>query len=369
MADETMQRDTSMKMMPRRIPLNGTFELTLRCNLHCKMCMLRHADSENASMMERELTAQQWVDMARQAADSGTLNLLITGGEPLLRPDFCEIWEGIYKQGFLTTLFTNATLVTPEIMETLRKYPPHRIGITIYGASPEVYERVCGNADAFEMAKEGTKDLLTLPSSFEFRSTIIKENFDDVSNIEAFIRREFGWNGVVQMPRTVFPAVRGGCSDVPSVRLDPVDNIRLMFHRGVDYLREKVGSSFDPGNLHYEFHTDLDNAEYREHYTLLGCDAGMSSYTISYDGRMLACQLMDVSSVDARTVPLAEAWERLPYTVRIPPMNDRCAACKDAVHCQNCYASRLAESGSLTGWCEYECEDAQEIVRLIKGDK
>lgn len=96
--------------MPRRIPVNGTFELTVRCNLHCKMCMFRHDDRENPELMAKELTAAQWIDMARQAAEAGTMNLLITGGEPLLRPDFCEIWEGIYRQGFVTTLYTNATL-------------------------------------------------------------------------------------------------------------------------------------------------------------------------------------------------------------------------------------------------------------------
>lgn len=51
--------------MPRRIPVNGTFELTVRCNLHCKMCLFRHADSENARLLAEEMTADEWIDMAR----------------------------------------------------------------------------------------------------------------------------------------------------------------------------------------------------------------------------------------------------------------------------------------------------------------
>ena len=88
-----------LREMPKRNPTNGTFELTVRCNLHCKMCLFRHADSENAALRVSELTAAEWIDLARQAAEAGTLGLLITGGEPMLRPDFCEIWEGVYRQG------------------------------------------------------------------------------------------------------------------------------------------------------------------------------------------------------------------------------------------------------------------------------
>ena len=135
-----MENQNTMRIlteMPKRIPKNGTFELTVRFNLHCKMCLFRHDDKENPELMAKELTAEQWIDMARQAAEAGTMSLLITGGEPMLRPDFCEIWEGIYKQGFVMELYTNATLVSEQVIETLRKFPPHIIGVTIYGASPE----------------------------------------------------------------------------------------------------------------------------------------------------------------------------------------------------------------------------------------
>ena len=167
-----------------RNPSSGTFELTIRCNLHCKMCLFRHDDSVNAEIMANELSADQWIDMARQAAEVGTFSLLITGGEPMLRPDFCEIWEGIYKFGFLLTLYTNATLVTPKVMETLRKYPPHTIGVTIYGASPETYGRLCGSSSAFERMLDGVHQLQTLPSIMEFRTTLVRDNFADASAID-----------------------------------------------------------------------------------------------------------------------------------------------------------------------------------------
>ena len=65
--------------MPPRHPINAALELTLRCNLKCKMCMFRHSDGENARLAAEELTASQWSDMAQQLFDAGTLNILITG--------------------------------------------------------------------------------------------------------------------------------------------------------------------------------------------------------------------------------------------------------------------------------------------------
>lgn len=363
--------DTKMlKEMPKRIPVNGTFELTVRCNLHCKMCLFRHDDSENEEIMQNELSAAQWIDMARQAAEAGTLTLLITGGEPMLRPDFCEIWEGIYKQGFLITLYTNATLVTDQIIETLRKFPPHSIGITIYGSEADIYKKVTGSSKAFYQMIHGTQKLLTLPSKIQFRSTIIQDNFGDVRKIEKLISEQFNFHGIVEEPRCIFPAVRGGCSKAKSVRLAPEDNVKLIFRRGIDELRERIGEqSFDKSKLKFKTvpkrkDNDADNINL---FTLLGCDAGMKNYTISWDGMLLGCQTLGVFQTNALHDGLLQAWDKFPFTVKLPEQNEKCKKCEISRFCESCYASRYAETGELNGLSEYQCKDAHAIAKLING--
>ena len=76
----SIEKKQDIKDMPKRIPINGTFELTVRCNLHCKMCLFRHDDKENGEILLKELTATQWIDIAKQVAKAGTMSLLITGG-------------------------------------------------------------------------------------------------------------------------------------------------------------------------------------------------------------------------------------------------------------------------------------------------
>lgn len=352
--------------MPRRIPVNGTFELTVRCNLHCKMCLFRHADSENARLLAEEMTADEWIEMARQAARAGTVNLLITGGEPLLRPDFCEIWEGVYQQGFLITLYTNATLVTPKVMETLRRYPPHKIGVTIYGASPETYRKVCGDAATFARTIAGIHQLQTLPSVLEFRTTIIKDNYADADAIDELVQREFGKEYIVTQPSVVIASVRGACTDVPNCRLSPEQNAFLAFRRGINIIKKKVGDKYDERNLVIRYNERAHAPSKQKKWTLFGCNAGMSSYTLSWDGLLLGCQIMGIFSTNARTNGFLSAWKQFPFVVSLPEPDTRCLSCTNAKYCETCPAFCYAETGSLSGFSTYACQIADSMAHLIE---
>lgn len=340
--------------IPERIPYNGTFELTIRCNLHCKMCLFRHNDSENEEIINKELTTKQWIDLARQASEAGTLFLLITGGEPMLREDFCEIWEGIYKLGFVTELYTNATLVSSKILETLKKYPPHKIGITIYGASAETYEKTCGSRKAFEKMIEGVHGLLTLPSNFEFRSTIIKDNFNDWEKIDDLVSSEFGTQYIVKQAAPINRAVRGSCSDVVQCRLDPDIDFRMKAIRKKRNIRRLLGDNCK--NVKIEFSrvnkTSVVNNPNQQN-SFFGCDAGISQYVITYNGEMQACQMIDLFTTDALHDGLKKAWDLFPTKVKYSNQNAKCNCCKYIEDCSACYGTRYAETGDLCSCSEY----------------
>ena len=189
-----------------RFPLNATFELTARCNLRCGFCFIRVDERRIRELGARELTAGEWIGLARQAADMGTLNLLITGGEPLLRPDFPDIWEAIMPMGFHGTLYTNATLLTPAIRTLLTRYPPHKVGVTLYGASSETYERTCGSEEGFGRAMDGLRFLRGLPSKLEIRATLGSDNVGDLEGIRSIAKAT---GGDVTPSPTSFPRRSG----------------------------------------------------------------------------------------------------------------------------------------------------------------
>lgn len=352
--------------MPDRNPISGTFELTIRCNLHCKMCLFRHDDSENAELMTKELTAEQWIDMGRQVSEAGTLGLLITGGEPMLRQDFPEIWVGLAKQGFILTLYTNATLVTDKVMEVLTQYPPHRIGITFYGASPETYEKVTGNANAFDLALEGARRLMTLPSQKIFRMTIIQDNASDADRIEDLVHKEFGQEHLVTASARIHQSVRGGCADASSCRLTPQENVRMVFRKNIAEIKRIVGDAYDEKYLSICMTETGNDEAANKSFTLFGCKAGMDSYTITYSGELLGCQLLGMFATNAIKNSFKEAWEAYPYTVKLPKKNKKCLSCEDRKYCESCYASRYAETGDLEGISTYSCEEAKIIKHLVE---
>lgn len=126
-----------------RQPAHGSFELTSRCNLSCRMCFVRHAAGDRVQM-GNELSASAWLDLARQAVDNGMVFLLLTGGEVFLRRDFFEIYEPLTRMGLLLSLFTNGTLINRDIAARLAQAPPSRTEITLYGATAATYEAVTG---------------------------------------------------------------------------------------------------------------------------------------------------------------------------------------------------------------------------------
>lgn len=351
--------------MPQRYPTNVTLELTLRCNLHCKMCMFRHSDSEDKRLLENELTAEQWADMAQQICDAGALNLLITGGEPLIRKDFSEIYRAFYKLGFIITLYTNAIPVTEEIMETFRECPPHRIGITLYGSTNETYEKLCGCADGFDRAMAGIEALSELPSLLEFRTTVVQDNFDEIDCLSHLIKEKF--NSMVTHSFTVFQSVRGGSMPVAQCRLTPEQNIDLTVKRTADAVRDKI-----PADMLNKIELRLVEKELcctseNKKYTLLGCNGGMDSCTLTWDGKLLGCQMLGCFQTDALKLGFAKAWDEWPYTVRLPEVNEECRACKHIDDCTVCPAVRMAECGDLRSKPEYICSLTKGLA-MKKGE-
>jgi len=337
-----------------RYPLDATFELTLRCNLGCKMCMFRRADQQE--MLPRELSTGQWIDLAKQAAQAGTLNLLLTGGEPLMRGDFPQLYEGIYAQGFLLTLYTNGTLVTDRVMEVLQKMPPHRIGVTLYGISNADYAEVCGCKDGFDRAMEGLAKLMTLPSAVEVRFTPTRDTIGKFRELDKLVFDRFGTH--VTISSRVFRAVRGGCMKPETCRPDPQQVVEATWGQVQQRLLESIPPELlDKVQLRIYDSCSSPSGE----KTLLGCNAGMNSYTITWDGKLLGCQLLDAFSADALKEGLAAAWERFPETVKYPP--HPCGDCAYLETCTLCPAVAVAETGSLTGVPEYICEITKETQK------
>ena len=93
-------------------------ELTERCNNNCVHCSINQPVAHEYSR-QRELSAEILKDALSQAAALGCLSIKLTGGEPLLREDFEEIYLFARQLGLRVLIYTNATLITPRHITTI----------------------------------------------------------------------------------------------------------------------------------------------------------------------------------------------------------------------------------------------------------
>ncbi|MDO4978215.1 MAG: radical SAM protein [Eubacteriales bacterium] len=166
----------------RHEPIGGTFELLPLCNMNCKMCYVRMTPEEMQSV-GRLRTLEEWTEIGRQAVEAGLLFLLITGGEPLLYPDFLEFYQRLHGMGLVISINSNGTLMTEEIAEVLGIHKPRRVNMTIYGASDETYGRICGNPKGFTQLMHAVELLRRYKVPFKMNFSATPYNIDDLEEI------------------------------------------------------------------------------------------------------------------------------------------------------------------------------------------
>ena len=157
LGNEEYLRKFILKALNAHIPLSGSFDLTRRCNLKCIHCYL--GDHQQSSLA-KEIETSQILDIIDQITDAGCLNLLITGGEPLLRVDFPEIYSHAKKSGLIITVFTNGTLITDKILSLFKELPPHKVEISLYGATAQTYEKITRRRGSYDKCIAGVYELL-----------------------------------------------------------------------------------------------------------------------------------------------------------------------------------------------------------------
>lgn len=348
-----------------RVPISGQFELTARCNLHCKMCYVcRHASDKEA--MQKERTAAEWISIAKEARDAGMLYLLLTGGEVFLRKDFMQIYSEIAKMGFNIEIYTNATMITPEIAKALGRIPPSKIGVTLYGASPETYEKVCGNANGFDMAMRGVDLLLAEGITVWLKTTVIKGNVDDFDKIAEYADKrgiEFGTVSYIS-PR------REGCGTCPEAeRLSPSELISFRKHAD-NYFSSKSSQDSMPDSENCIVEEEAAEGYNKDKPVIkstdaFDCTAGKCSFWITWDGHMTPCALMDGPYTFPFKNGFTNAWQDIQKGCSSVPVCSECQECSYKEMCMPCPARLKIETGFYNKSAPYLCELMKSIY--LKG--
>ena len=354
-------------------PISGTFELTPRCNFDCKMCYVHLSKGQQLSL-GKELSADQWLAIGEDAVKNGMLILLLTGGEPLLRPDFREIFLGLKKMGVMISINTNGSLIDDDYISFFRENPPYKLNISLYGASQETYERLCGNASGFDKTVHALKKLKENDIMTKINLSLTQYNCDDVEGIFA-IGDEIGMH--VQAASYMFPPLRRshdliGYGDRFSPREAAEMKIKLNILRSSEEkFMERCKSICDGVRVIDEDDECLDvptleEVTPSEH---IRCRAGGCTFWLTWDGRMLPCGMMERPAASVLELGFAEAWKRTNEETKKIFMPPKCTSCDKRFACDVCSASVYCETGDFCGEApKYICEYTDEYIKLIKDE-
>lgn len=347
------------------VPLSGTFELTARCNLDCKMCYI-HRRANDAAALRQERAAADWLRLAEECCRAGTLLLLLTGGEPLLRPDFREIYSGCKKLGLMLSLNTNATLLDERMADFLATDPPSRVNITLYGASGETYGALCGDPNAYERVLRAVTLLQSAGVLVKLNCSVTPYNRHDAEKIYAFARER----GLpVQAASYMFPPVRAceyGCFAADRMTSEQSAEEKLRYDRArftPDELRERCRALLDG-----EQPVDPDNECQELPTERIRCRAGSSTFWVTWDGLLRPCGMMTSPSVPLAPGGFADAWQSIRVAREQIMVPAKCTACAMKHACDQCAAVCYAETGSFTGVPEYMCRQTEHYLRLVRAE-
>lgn len=350
-----------------KIPVSGTFELSPVCNFSCKMCYVRKSQKEVNAHHRPMMKLEQWLEIAREAKEKGMLFLLLTGGEPFLWPDFWQLYEELVKMGFLVSINTNGSLIDDEVIEKLKKLPPKRLNITLYGASDETYEALCGAKNMFRKVDETITKLREAGIMVKINCSLTPSN---VKDMEAIINYTKEKKLILEMASYMFPPIRRDADRIGENHRFTVEDYgkyqlqsyRLQYGEKqyqamLKRIKEKV---VPPPGLDESCRDPIDGK--------IRCRAGKASFWITWDGYMTPCGMMPEPKIDMYENGFSESWDEMVKISERVSLSGVCNTCPDKELCHTCAAVAMAETGKVEGIPTYLCKTVEELQRIADKD-
>ncbi len=344
----------------KQVPLSATFELTPLCNMNCKMCYAR-LDAPGVKEQGGLASAKEWIAIAKSAVEQGTLFVLLTGGEPLLHPEFREIYIKLRKMGIIVSVNTNGTLIDEEWVEFFAENPPRKLNITLYGASNETYHKLCGYERGFDQTMNAVKMLLQKGVSVKFSGTLVKENEKEYPAMRK-IADDLGV--YMKVDSYIFPRSRmKSKEEIMDVRLSES-------HQGYYQFCEKKYSKNYVNYVKYAklAHPFMDKSQEPGEPQEVECRAGRSSYWINWKLQLQPCAFMP-EEVAWEAVDFAKAWKMCLDWVKQLRLYAGCANCYGKRFCNVCAAALYAETGEFLKKPDYLCEATKQYIAQLEKEE
>ncbi len=356
----------------RRVPISGILELTSRCNLRCVHCYLGPQE-EQRGKRDEEMDTARVKAVVDDLAANGCLYLVITGGDPMVRKDFPEIYCHAREQGLIVTVFCDGVLVTGKIVELFREIPPFSVEISLYGATAGTYEAVTRVPGSFPRCLRGIRLLLEGGVAVNLKTVLMSINRHELADM----RRMAEDLGVkFRVDSAIFPCLGesslgesslgenspgesslGENSHQPlDLRVDPQAAVALELEDA-----RQAGNWLD----HIAEQRDQAPSEY-----LYSCGAGLTNFYVDPFGYVSPCLMTTHYRYSLAERDFGRLWghELARLREKKPRGGYACGSCEMRAACAGCPAFNYLENGAEDVRSEYVCETTRARWQALQAD-
>jgi radical SAM protein with 4Fe4S-binding SPASM domain len=331
-----------------------SWNLTKRCNLNCDHCYL-DADFRGGFRTD-ELNTQECFNVVDQIAEvNPNAFLILTGGEPLLRPDIYEIIKYAADRKFMVVLGTNGTMITRENAKKIKEAGAHGVGISIDSMLAEKHDKFRGVDSAWQKSMDAFDTLNEVGVDFLIQMSVSEMNYKEIPDVIKFAEKI----GAVAF-NLYFLVCTGrgqGNTDISNEAYE--EALKILYDQQMKYKGKlMINSKCAPQYKRVVYENDKDSV-YQRTYSG-GCPAGTHYSRISPEGNLTPCPFIEESVGNLKTDTFKNLWETAPLMVKLrdrKQLEGKCGACEFSAMCSGCRARAFAETGNYMAEdnsCDYE---------------
>jgi SynChlorMet cassette radical SAM/SPASM protein ScmF len=158
------------------------FYLTEGCNLACRHCWLDPKFDADGSRYP-VLPVGFFETAIAEAKPLGLTGVKLTGGEPLLHPEFRRLLEIVRREDLSLTIETNGVLCTPELAAEIAKSARRHVSVSIDGADASTHDWVRGVRGSFRLAQQAVRNLVAADTPPQIIMAVMRCNADQIEAV------------------------------------------------------------------------------------------------------------------------------------------------------------------------------------------
>ncbi len=361
--------DFTRRVMAARIPLDGSIELTHRCNLRCVHCFLGDQDAIRKHR-HKEMSTKQVMALIDEVVEAGALNFTFSGGDPMMRKDFAELYGYAVKKGLLVTVFCDGVLISDRIIEVFNRFPPANVEVSIYGATRETYEAITQVKGSFERCLAGIDRLHRNRRSFRLKTVLMTRNRHELEAMRALAK---SYGVAFYFDTAVFPCLPHGdnggranqdrskaaCAsiDVAPPSLDRPTALRVTPEEAATAQLSDLEKVQELADL-YVRTKDIPESD-----RLYVCGAGQSTFHVDPYGNLQPCIISTNVDYNLRDGGFLKGWNGPIAAIRDIRISadSSCKSCDKQSMCSGCPAMFFAENNAGDRKSDYICRTTHAL--------